>query len=75
MFRITFTEGKDPMTKQQIERRLKTLGLRLERNGRQWIVRPDTIGSCMARSVVELRTLAEAAELVDLREILARETH
>ena len=57
------------MTKQQIEQRLRTLGLRLERDGRDWIVRPDTVGSCMARQVVELRTLAEAADLVDMREI------
>lgn len=61
------------MTKQHLERRLKPLGLRLEKEGRGWIVRPDTIGSCHARSVVELRTLAEAAELVDMREIIARE--
>ena len=38
------------MTRKQIERRLKTLGLRLERDGRGWIVRPDTVGSCSLRA-------------------------
>lgn len=57
------------MTRQQIERRLKTLGLRLERDGRGWIARPDTVGSCSYGQVTELKSLKEAAMLVDMREI------
>lgn len=57
------------MTRKQIERRLQTLGLRLERDGRGWIVRPDTIGPCLYGAVTELKSLREAAVLVDMREI------
>jgi hypothetical protein len=57
------------MTKAQIQKRLAALGLRLERNGRSWIVRPDTIGSCMAREVIPLRYLADAEAVIDYREI------
>ena len=70
------------MNKRQIERRLGELGLRLEVSGQfvedsergnwraRWIVRPDTIGSCMAREVVPLRRLADAADVIDCVEIM-----
>jgi isopropylmalate/homocitrate/citramalate synthase len=70
------------MTKTQIEKRLADFGLRLEkRNPAQfvedadgnwfahWIIRPDTIGSCMANEVTPLRRLADAEDVIDYREI------
>ncbi len=74
------------MTKREIEKRLGEFGLRLERcNPTQfvedtergnwharWIVRPDTIGSCMAKEVTPLRRLADLSDVIDYREISAR---
>ena len=69
------------MTRRELERRLRALGLRLERNAQfverpngesftaRWQIRPDTVGSCMAREIVPLRRLAEAEAVLDMREI------
>jgi hypothetical protein len=67
------------MTKREILRkRLGALGLRLEPRipprfvedpqgnwFTRWIIRPDTIGSCMAKEVIPLRRLADAEDVVD----------
>jgi hypothetical protein len=69
------------MTKRQIEKALNDFGLRLERryhyfvedgNGHwlaNWIIRPDTIGSCMQREVTPLHRLADAEDVIDRLEI------
>jgi hypothetical protein len=79
------------MTKRQIEKQLAEFGLRLERRARDfveqpngeswiahWIIRPDTVGSCMAREVTPLRRLADAEDVIDRLQIdrdLAEQTH
>src|SRR6266478_1892182 len=71
------------MTRRQIEKALNKFDLRLARrksghfverpNGEswvaRWIIRPDTVGSCMARDVTPLRRLADAEDIIERLEI------
>jgi hypothetical protein len=70
------------MTKRQLEKAWLARGCCLEArrelvedsfNGNwfsRWIVRPDTVGSCMARDVSHYRSLAEVEEALDRAEIM-----